>query len=132
MQHAETLLAKIEIKATRGDMVSLSNRQGEEASGDQARFWLCVVPVDADEDIGELTAERVEELASFIYGIGSRLSSARRDIRDAIENADASGFDLEHVDEIRYGIRSGIWESEAVSLTGFVDWLGRQLSSTRR
>jgi hypothetical protein len=32
----------------------------------------------------------------------------------AIESADESGFDLEHVDDIRYGIRSKIWENEAL------------------
>ena len=61
VQQAETLLAKIEIKATRGKAVSMSNLQGEEASNDHARYWLCVVPLDPGEDIDELTAERVEE-----------------------------------------------------------------------
>jgi hypothetical protein len=42
VRKTETLLAKIEIKATRGKAVSLSNVQGEEASNDQNRFWLCV------------------------------------------------------------------------------------------
>jgi hypothetical protein len=72
-----TLLAKIEIKATRGQTVSMSNRQGEEASNDPSRFWLCVVPLDSDEEIDELTPERVEGLARFVAGIGSRLTSAR-------------------------------------------------------
>jgi hypothetical protein len=44
---------------------------------------------------------------------------------------DRDGFDLEHVDDIRYRIRSEIWENEAVSLTGFVDWLGKQLPGLR-
>ena len=55
MQQSATLLAKIE-KA-----VSMSNLQGEEATNDEARYWLCVVPLDAEE-IDELTPERVEEL----------------------------------------------------------------------
>ncbi|WP_316207559.1 sacsin N-terminal ATP-binding-like domain-containing protein [Bradyrhizobium sp. SZCCHNR3118] len=131
MQQAETLVAKIEIKATRGGSVSMSNRQGEEASGDQARFWLCVVPLDDDEDIDELTPERVEELARFVSGIGNRLAPAREGIQGAVESADESGFDLEHVDDIRYGIRAEVWESEAVSLTDFVDWI-KQLPAMRR
>ncbi|WP_257169706.1 ATP-binding protein [Bradyrhizobium sp. SRS-191] len=131
MQQAETLVAKIEIKATRGGSVSMSNRQGEEASGDQARFWLCVVPLDANEDIDELTPERVEELARFVSSIGNRLAPAREGIQEAVESADKSGFDLEHVDDIRYGIRSEVWESEAVSLTDFVDWI-KQLPAMRR
>jgi hypothetical protein len=55
-----------------------------------------------------------------------------QDIQDAVESADASGFDLEHGDDIRYGIRSEIWESEAIPLSGFVDLLGKQLTATRR
>jgi hypothetical protein len=132
VQQSETLLAKIEIKATRGKAVSISNRQGEEASNDQARFWLCVVPLDPDEEIDELTPERVEELARFVSGIGSRLAPAREDIQGAVENADASGFDLEHVDDIRYGIRSAIWEGDGPSLKGFVEIVGRQASAQRR
>ena len=127
-----TLFAKIEIKATRGNAVSMSNLQGAEASNDEVRFWLCVVPLDADEEIDELTAERVEELACFVSGIGSRLAPAREGIRDAVESADESGFNLEHVDDIRYGIRSEIWESAAISLNGFIEMLGKRLSSMRR
>ena len=79
MQQAETFLAKIEIKATRGKAVSMSDLQGEEASNDQARFWLCVVRFASDEDIDELAPERVEDLARFVSGIGSRLTPARED-----------------------------------------------------
>jgi hypothetical protein len=132
VQQSETLLAKIEIKATRGKAVSMSNLQGEEATNDEARYWLCVVPLDADEEIDELTPERVEELACFVSGIGSRLAAAREDIQDAVESADESGFDLEHIDDIRYGIRAEIWESDARPLTGFVEWLAKQLSGMRR
>jgi hypothetical protein len=131
VQQSETLLAKIEIKATRGQAVSMSNLQGEEASNDQARFWLCVVPLDAGEEIDELTAERIEELACFVSGIGSRLASAREGIQDAVDSADESGFDLEHIDDIRYGILAEIWENDALPLTGFVEMLSR-LALTRR
>jgi hypothetical protein len=132
IQQSETLLAKIEIKATRGKAVSMSNRQGEEASNDQARFWLCAVALEPDEDIDELTPERVEALARFVSGIGGRLAPAREGIQDAVERADESGFDLEHVDDIRYGIRSEIWEDEGVSLQDFVETLGRQAAAQRR
>ena len=131
VQKSETLLAKIEIKATRGKAVSMSNLQGEEASNDEARYWLCVVPLDADEEIDELTPQRVEELACFVSGIGSRLASAREGIQDAVDSADESGFDLEHVDDIRYGILAEIWENDALPLTGFVEMLSR-LALTRR
>jgi hypothetical protein len=71
-------------------------------------------------------------LARLVSGIGSRLAPAREDIQDAVESADASGFNLEHVDDIRYGIRSEIWESEAMTLKGFVDLLGKQLAAIGR
>ncbi len=132
VQQSETLVAKIEIKAARSKAVSMSNLQGEEASNDKARFWLCVVPLDAEEEIDELTPQRIEELACFVSSIGSRLARAREGIQDAVESADESGFDLEHVNDIRYGIRSEIWESGAVSLNGFVDLLGKQVAAARR
>jgi hypothetical protein len=87
-----TLLAKIEIKATRGQTVSMSNRQGEEAGNDPSRFWLCVVPLDSDEDVDGLTAERVEAVARFVPGIGSRLAPAREGIQEAVESADEKRF----------------------------------------
>jgi hypothetical protein len=83
------------------------------------------------EEIDELTAERIEELACFVSGIGSRLASAREGIQDAVDSADESGFDLEHIDDIRYGIRAEIWENGALPLTGFVEMLSR-LALTRR
>jgi hypothetical protein len=132
VQQSETLLAKIEIKATRGKAVSISNRQGEEASNDPMRFWLCVVALGPDEDIDELTPEQVEESARFVSGIGGRLAPAREDIQEAIASADESGFDLEHVNDIRYGIRSEIWEDEGVPLQSFVEMLNRQVGTQRR
>ncbi|SRR5258708_26264128 len=109
----------------------MSNLQGEEASNDEARYWLCVVPLDSGEDVEELTPERVNELARFVSGIGSRLAPARDDIQEAVESADESGLDLEHIDDIRYGIRSAIWETDAMPLKGFVDWVGRQTAQPK-
>jgi hypothetical protein len=129
---SRTLLAKIEIKTTRGNTVSMSNRQGEEASNDRARFWLCVVPLDADQELDELTPELVERAACFVSGIGSRLAPTREEIRDAVASADARGFDLEHVDDIRFGIRSEVWDKEAMSLSGFVDMLNERALRERR
>ena len=59
-------------------------------------------------DIDELTPERVEELAGYVSGIGGKLVPAREGFDYAIRTADAGGFDLEHIDEIRYGIRADI------------------------
>jgi hypothetical protein len=131
VQQSEMLLAKIEIKSTRGKVVSMSNRQSEAASNDPMRFWLCVVALEPDEDVDRLTPERVDESARFVSGMGSRLTPAREDIQEAIASADKSGFDLEHVDDIRYGVRSEVWEDEGVPLRRFVEMLSDQ-AGTRR
>jgi hypothetical protein len=99
----------------------MSNVHGEEASNGEARYWLCVVPLSSDEEIDELTTERVEELACFVSGIGSRLTPVLEGIQDAVASADESGFDLEHVDDIRYGIRAELWESDATPVQAFVN-----------
>ncbi|MGO9421352.1 hypothetical protein [Roseiarcus sp.] len=54
------------------------------------------------------------------------MAPAREDIEDAIANAGASGFDLEHVDD------SNLWESEAMTLNGFVEALGERVTVARR
>ena len=90
-----------------------------------------MVRLDTDEEIDELTPERVEELACFVSGIGSRLASAQESIKNAVETADQSGFDLEHIYDIRYGIRSEIWKSDAVPLIDFVEMLSRQAAERR-
>jgi hypothetical protein len=41
-------------------------------------------------------------------------------------------FNLEYVDDIRCGIRSEIWENEAISLAGFIGRFGEQLAAKRR
>ena len=70
-------------------------------------------------------------MALFVSGIGSRLPPAREDIQDAVESADASGFDLEHVDEICYGIRADL-RKDAMPVKGFAEMLGNQASANRR
>jgi hypothetical protein len=80
----------------------------------------------------QLTAERVEDVARFVSGIGQRLTPDQEGIQEAVESANASGFNLEHIEDIRYGIRSEIWEGKAVSLSEFADGLGKQLSAMSR
>ena len=97
-----------------------------ESAGSRPRHH--VVPLDRDEDVDELSPKRVEELARFVSGIGGRSARAREGIDDAVRTADARGFDLEHVDDIQYGIRSNIWRNEAIPLNRFVEILGKQAS----
>ena len=54
------------------------------------------------------------------------MAPARENIGDAIASANASGFDLEHVDDIRFGIRSEVRVDAAVSLSGFVEILNER------
>lgn len=46
---------------------------------------------------GSRERKRVEELAGFVRGIGSRLAPTRDGIQEAIDSADERGFDLEHI-----------------------------------
>jgi len=86
----------------------MSNRQGEEASEDQRRFWLCVVPLDRD---GTLTNSRPNGSKSWpaaSQGLAGNWRQGARALTMQLRTADAGGFDLEHIDEIRYGIRADI------------------------
>ncbi len=118
---ADTLLAKIEIKATRSDSISMSYAQGMAASSDQEHFWLCVVPLIATDTKDNLTALRIESLARFVPEIGSRLSPSKTDLEGAVHNAIVRGFELEHVEEIRYRIHHGIWETDGRSVSEFLE-----------
>ena len=121
-----TVLAKVEIKATRGTSVSMSNRQGDEATNDSSRYWLCVVKIDADADIASLSTTYVEGSAWFVPKIGARIAPALGGIAVAVRNADQGGLDLEHVEEIRYGIRSGVWANDGISLEKFVESISKE------
>lgn len=125
---AGTLLAKIEIKATRGAAVSMSYAQGQAATTDQENYWLCVVPLSASEPISSLDGSRIEKLARFLPKIGRTLAISSAGIASALVGAAAGGFELQHVEEIRYGISSTMWGKNSILLKNFVDTLAQRVT----
>ena len=124
---AGTLLAKIEIKATRGSAVSMSYAQGQEATSDRDHFWLCIVPLAAGESI-PTDPSSIERLARFIPNVGDTLAISRAGIDSALQGAVVGGFELQHVEEIRYGISHAMWEGSGIPLNSFVETLARQVT----
>jgi hypothetical protein len=115
-----TVLAKIEIKATRGATVSMSYAQGEAATSDRWRYWLCVVHLPLAEPVSNLDQSRVEALAQFVPTIGDWLSPSHDGIEDALREAASRGFELRYVEDIRYEIGQAIWEKYGVGLGEFI------------
>jgi hypothetical protein len=76
--------------------------------------------------------DKVRRSSNILAGsrIGSRLAPTREGIQEAVESADESGFDLEHVDEICYGIRADLWNA-AMPLKGFVEAVAKQVPAKR-
>jgi len=120
---AGTLLAKIEIKSTQGCSVSMSYAQGREATNARDNYWLCVVPIPADESIVSLDSSSIQRLARFVPRIGDTLAVSRAGIDTALQGAVAGGFELQHVEEIRYGISHSTREAGGILLTNFVETL---------
>ena len=126
---ARTLLAKIEIKSTRGTAVSMSYAQGQAATTDQENYWLCVVPLSANESIPNLDSSRIEKVARFLPQIGSTLAISSAGIVSALVGAVAGGFELQHVEEIRFGIDSTMWEKNSILLKSFVETLAQRATN---
>lgn len=111
---------KIEIKATRGDSVSMSGVQAATATADSDHFWLCVFPLDPTEAIGSIDEAMVRERLRFVQHIGQKLSASRSELDDATTAALSEGIELEHLDEVRYRVKRSVWESSGVSLADFI------------
>lgn len=118
--HLELGVAKIEIKATRSDAVSMSDVQAGTATADPQRYWLCVLSLDSDESVESLTTDYVHAHARFVPGIGDILSKPRAELGDAVEVARVAGVELQHVDAIRYRVGRLVWENRGLSVDEFV------------
>ena len=80
-----------------------------------------------------MSSDYIEMAAHFVPKIGSRIAPALGGIAVAVHNADQGGLDLERVEEIRYGIRAGVWTDEGVSLEKFVAAISKEaLKRSRR
>ena len=116
----EVGVAKIEIKATRSSTVSMSNVQAKTAAAGPDRYWLCVVPVNADQPVDTLDSDEIRLRARFVPGIGHMLSPSQAELGDAVKAARNEGVELEHVDEIRYRVGRSVWESHGITVDAFV------------
>jgi len=67
-------------------------------------------------------------LARFLPKIGGTLAISSAGIVTALVGAVAGGFELQHVEEIRYGINSMMWEKNSILLKSFVETLARRVS----
>jgi hypothetical protein len=104
------IVAKIEIKATRASKISMSYQQGREAAKDRDAYWLCVVPLPDPVPDDRPLLETVRDCVRFVPRVGDTLASSYEELNLAQSTAMALGFELEHVDQVRYCLANAIWE----------------------
>jgi hypothetical protein len=107
----------------------MSFAQGQAATSDQENYWLCVVALEPTEPIAILGSSDIEKVARFVPKIGATLVVSSAGIDSALIGAAAGGFELQHVEEIRYGINHAMWETGGILLTDFVEALVREIST---
>ena len=117
----------VEVKATRIRAVRMTERQANTAKQEGARFLLCVVPFEDDEQ--NLTLEDVRAKIRFVQGIGRLVAplcdnlDEFREMRESITDSETSAVQL-IVDSgtVRVQVGAVVWESEGFPLE---DLLGR-------
>jgi hypothetical protein len=118
----------IEIKSSRSTEVRMTVAQGNKAYEEKENYILCVVPLDGNENINDITiiknARFVTNIASLLKSrvekIG-RLSALQKDTLK-IENTDDVNIRTE-IDgmNIRYAINQKVWLSEnALTFSDFI------------
>jgi hypothetical protein len=112
--------AKIEIKATRYDSISMSGIQAATAIGDVENFWLGVLPVNADEATASIDLPMLRARMRFVERIGERLQTSRDELDNATTAARAKDIELEHVEEVRFRVKRTVWETDGVSVEDFI------------
>ena len=118
--HLEVGVAKIEIKATRSDAVSMSDVQARTATADSQRYWLCVVSLDSGDSLESVNSDYIRAHARFVPDIGNILSNPRAELEDAVEAARVADIELQHVDAIRYRVGHVVWQNHGISVEDFV------------
>ena len=111
----------VEVKATRGQAVRMTEKQANTAREEGNRFLLCVVPFE--EGNPNLTMEEVSTKIRFVQNIGPLVAplcdniDEFRELRDDITTSDTSAIQL-IVDSgtVRVQVAAPVWESEGFRL----------------
>ena len=119
----------VEIKATQGDEVRMTQTQAKTAIERRNEFLLCVVAVGVES--ADLDVDRVRVAMRFVMGIGEHLGSLCSDLNDveerrkaATENDSAYGVRLEILrGKARICVEEALWR-DAIPLDGLVTALG--------
>ena len=111
----------VEVKATRDNDARMTPAQARNAVTEGDRFFLCVVPVEADV---EPTKEYVRANMRFIEDIGSRVSALCDDLNDFEQQRDdittnyGDGFQLVVMSgTTRIRVDKSVWESDGFCLS---------------
>lgn len=118
----------IEVKATRDQVVRMSDIQAKTSVEQGERFLLCVVPVEpGDPDPGP---DIVQANMKFIENIGPRVDQlcnnldGLKELRDEITADESSGVKLEVVSgAARIRVASSVWEGEGFRLEDLAEHL---------
>ena len=119
----------VEIKATEGDEVRMTQTQAKTAIERRDEFLLCVVAVSVEP--ADLDVDQVRVAMRFVTGIGEHLGSLCSDLDDveemrqaATENDSAYGVRLEILrGKARICVEGALWR-DAIPLDGLVAALG--------
>ena len=118
----------IEVKATRDQVVRMSDTQAKTAVEQGNRFLLCVVPVEPGDT--DPRPDIVQANMKFIKNIGPRVDQlcnnldGLKELRDEITAAESLGVKLEVVSgAARIRVASSVWEGEGLRLEDLAEHL---------
>ena len=121
----------VEVKATRGQAVRMTERQANTAKEEGNRFLLCVVPLE--EGNPNLTLEEVSTKMRFVQNIGPLVAplcdnlDEFKELREDITTSDSSAVQLiVDAGTVRVQVAAPVWESKGFQLE---DLLSRLMES---
>ena len=121
----------VEVKATRGQAVRMTEKQANTAREEGNRFLLCVVPLEDYKPI--LTLEEVSTKMRFVQNIGPLVAplcdnlDEFREMREDITTSDASTVQLiVDAGTVRVQVAAPVWEDQGFQLE---DLLSKLLES---
>ena len=123
----------VEVKATRGQAVRMTEKQANTARDEGNRFLLCVVPLEDSQP--SLTLEDVSAAMTFVHNIGPLVAplcddlNEFRELQEDITNGDESAVQLiVDAGTVRVQVAAPVWEGEGFPLE---DLLGKLQESVQ-